>query len=66
MKITLLVMIQCFNNGFELPEGKLSKTAAIPGTVMSKGELKNSAGDEIQSTYQSVVRKLLHMENYCI
>jgi hypothetical protein len=36
-------------------------TPAIPGTVMSKGEVINQVDDKIQSTYRSGVRKLLHM-----
>ncbi len=34
-------MIQSFQDGFDLPEGKASNTPAIPGTVMSEGQLKN-------------------------
>jgi hypothetical protein len=54
-------MIQRFQDEFELPEGKSSNTPAIPGSVMSEGELKNQVGDEIQLTYRSGVGKLLHM-----
>jgi hypothetical protein len=54
-------MIQSFKDKFELPEGKSSNTPAIPGTVMSEGEVKNQVNDKIQSTYRSGVGKLLHM-----
>jgi hypothetical protein len=61
MKLTQSVMIQSFQDEFELSEGKLSNTPAIPGTVMSEGEERNQVNDEIQSTYRSGVGKLLHM-----
>jgi hypothetical protein len=62
MKLTQPVMIQSFQDEFELPEGKPSNTPAIPGTLMSRGEERNQVNnDEIQSTYRSGVGKLLHM-----
>jgi hypothetical protein len=61
MKLTQPVMIQSFQDEFELPEGEPSNTPAIPGTVMSEGEVRNQANDKIQSTYRSGVGKLLHM-----
>jgi hypothetical protein len=61
MKLTQPVMIQSFQDEFELAEGKPSNTPAIPGTVMSKGEERNQVNDEIQSTYRSGVGKLLRM-----
>ena len=61
MKLTQPVMIQSFTDEFELPEGKASNTPAIPGTVMSEGEVQNQVNDELQSKYRSGVGKLLHM-----
>jgi hypothetical protein len=62
MKLTQPVMIQSFQDEFELPEGKSSNTQAIPGTVMSEGEVINQVDDKIQSTYRSGIGKLLHDE----
>jgi hypothetical protein len=61
MKLTQPVMIQSFQDEFELPEGKSSNTPAIPGTVMSEGEVINQVDDKMQSTYRSGIGKLLHM-----
>jgi hypothetical protein len=61
MKVTHPVMIQSFQDEFELPEGKSSNTSAIPVTVMSEGEVRHQVDDKIQSTYRSGVGKLLHM-----
>jgi hypothetical protein len=61
MRLTQPVMIQSFKDEFELPEGKSSNRPAIPGTVMSEGEVKNQVNDKIQSTYQSGDGKLLHI-----
>jgi hypothetical protein len=61
IKLTQPIMIQSFQDEFQLPEGKPSNTPAIPGTVMSKGEVRNQVDDKIQSTYGSGVGTLLHM-----
>lgn len=50
LHIIVIVMIQSFQDEFELLEGKASNTRAIPRTLMSEGELKNQANDETQST----------------
>jgi hypothetical protein len=52
MKLTQPVMIQSFKDEFELPEGKASNTPAIPGTVMSEGEIKNQVNVKAQSLYR--------------
>jgi hypothetical protein len=36
---------------FNLPEGKASNTPAIPGTVMSKGEVKKEVNIKTQARY---------------
>jgi hypothetical protein len=61
MKLTQPVMIQSFNDEFDLPEGKSSNTPAIPGTVMSEGKVINQVEGQVQSTYRTGVGKLLHM-----
>jgi hypothetical protein len=61
MKLTQPVMIQSFKDEFDLPEGKASNTPAIPGTVMSEGELQNQVNAKTQSLYRSGIGKLLHM-----
>ncbi len=61
MKLTQPVMIQSFKDEFELPEGNASNTPAIPGSVMSEGQIKNQVDNETQSTYRSGVGKLMHM-----
>jgi hypothetical protein len=61
MKLTQLVMIQSFNEEFELPKGAAPNTPAIPGTVLTAGEIKNQVNNKLQSKFRSGVGKLLHM-----
>jgi hypothetical protein len=61
MKLNQPVMIQSFDDEFDLPEGRSSNTPAIPGTVMSEGEVINQVEGQVQSTYRTGVGKLLHM-----
>jgi hypothetical protein len=52
MSLTQPVVIQTFQDKFELPEGRALNTPAIPGTVMSEGKIKDQVNDndETQST----------------
>jgi hypothetical protein len=61
MRLLQPVVIQSFQDGFDLPEGKASNTPAIPGIVMSEGEVKNQVNIKTQAAYQSGVSKLLHV-----
>jgi hypothetical protein len=51
MRLTQPVMIQSFQDEFDLPEVKASSTPAIPGTVMSEGEVKNQVSIKTQAPY---------------
>jgi hypothetical protein len=59
MKLTQPVMIQSFQDEFELPEGKSSNTPAIPGTVMSEVKVR------IKSMIRSNLLIDLESESYC-
>ena len=53
------VLMQSYEDEFELPEGEPPRTPATPGSVLCKGNPEDYIGDEEQSTYRSGV------ENYC-
>ena len=57
------VMLQSFQDEFELPEGKMPEHPAVPGSILVKDMdgTKNALSPENQKTYKSGVGKLLHM-----
>jgi hypothetical protein len=61
MKITQPVMIQSFEDKFNLPEGKAANTPALPGSVLTAGQERDQVAPEEQSTYRSGLGKLLYM-----
>ena len=62
VKLTQPVMIQSFRDEFELDDhGKVPKTPAEPGSVLSKGENKNTVSKERHTFFRKGVGKMLHM-----
>ena len=62
MKLTQPVMVQSFQDEFELnAHGKYPMTPSEPGKLLSKGENKVTVSKEEQKTYISGVGKMLHM-----
>ena len=61
IKITQPVLLQSFQDEFDLPDTKPPKTPAEPGTVLVNGKSEESLATEKQSKYRSGVGKLLHL-----
>ena len=61
MKITQPVMIQSFEDEFDLPGGAAPNTPAVAGSILVKGEAEDNMPLPEQTTYRSGVGKLLHM-----
>ena len=62
MKLTQPVMVQSFQDEFELnAHGKYPMTPSEPGKLLSKGENKVTVSKEEQKTYISGVGKILRM-----
>jgi hypothetical protein len=61
IKLTQPVLLQSYDDEFELPKGESPRTPAIPGEVLQKGEEENQVSEKEQSKYRSGVGKLLHM-----
>ena len=62
IKFTQPVMLQSFEDEFELPEGDPPELPATAGDVLKRAEdVSENIGPTEQSTYRSGVGKLLHM-----
>ena len=61
MTLTQPVLIQSFDDEFDLPTGATPNTPAIPATVLRAGKVENQVDAERQSVFRSRVGKLLHM-----
>jgi hypothetical protein len=61
LRFTQPVMIQSFNDEFELPVSRPPNTPATPGDHLVKGDDGTNIGVELQFKYRSGVGKLLHM-----
>ena len=60
MKITQPVLLQSFEDEFQLPN-QTYDTPAIPGQVLQQSEDSDVLGEEDQTKYRSGVGKLLHL-----
>jgi hypothetical protein len=61
LKLTQPVLMQSFIDEFDLPEGDVPKTPAVPGEVLQREEPENHLGAKEQRIYRSGVGKLLHL-----
>ena len=61
LKMTQPVLIQSFEDEFEIPEGCHLVTTAVPGSILMKYDPKKNLTLEIQLKYSSVLGKLLHL-----
>jgi hypothetical protein len=61
MRLTQPVLLQSFEDEFELPEAKPLTTPAEPGRMLCAGEEKDLIDAATQSKYRSGVGKLLHI-----
>jgi hypothetical protein len=61
MKLTQPVLLQSYNDEFDLPNGDKPNTPAVPGSVLLRGDAKDNVKTEEQTVYRSGVGKLLHM-----
>ena len=61
MKLTQPVLLQSFEDEFELPEGKSPNTPAVPGEVLRSGMETSMMSGEMQMKYRSGTGKLLHL-----
>ena len=61
MKLTQPVLLQSFEDEFDLPDAKPPNTPAVPGQVLRSGTETSMLNDEMQSKYRSGTGKLLHM-----
>ena len=59
--LTQPVLLQSFEDEFDLPEGAFPRTPAIAGDVLLRGEVKDHIAYVQQKKYRSGVGKLLHM-----
>lgn len=61
LKFTQPVMLQSFNDEFDLPEGQDPTTPATPGSILVPVAERNKLSKTDQTKYRSGVGKLLHM-----
>ncbi len=61
IKLTQPVMLQSFEDEFDLPDGPSPNTPATPGSAMVRAEPENCVTEKEQFKYRSGVGKLLHM-----
>jgi hypothetical protein len=61
LRLTQPVMIQSFNDKFDLPVSRPPNTPATPGDHLVKGNDGTNINAELQFKYRSGVGKLLHM-----
>jgi hypothetical protein len=61
IKLTQPVLMQSFQDEFELDESDRPRTPATPGEVLQKGQPEDEVPAVEQSTYRSGTGKLLHM-----
>ena len=61
MKLTQPVLLQSFEDEFELPEGKSLNTSAVPGEVLRSRTDTSLMSGEMQMKYRSGTGKLLHL-----
>jgi hypothetical protein len=61
MKLTQPVLLQSFEDEFDLPEIPTPTTPATPGDVLRAGTESSMLNDEMQSKYRSGTGKLLHL-----
>ena len=61
MKLTQPVLLQSFEDEFEIPEGKPPNTPAIPGEVLRSRTKTSLMSGEMQTKYRSGTGKLLHL-----
>jgi hypothetical protein len=61
MKITQPVMLQSFEDEFELPDGKAPNTPATPGDALVKAKPEDCVDPDELFTYRKGTGKLLHM-----
>ena len=64
LKITQPVLIQSFEDEFELPNGAHPNTPAVPGEVLKSVEVRNHVSHKEQTTYRKGVGKLLHLKRW--
>ena len=63
LKFTQPVLLQSYNDEFDLPSGKYS-TPAVAGSVLTKCEEADALNAEEQTKYRSGVGKLMHAMQY--
>jgi hypothetical protein len=61
MKLTQPVLLQSFQDEFDIPEGKVPSTPAIPGEILRSGMKGGMLSEAMQSKYRSGTGKLLHL-----
>jgi hypothetical protein len=61
MKLTQPVLLQSFEDEFDLPDTKPPNTPATPGEVLRSGTETSMLSDVMQSKYRSGTGKLLHL-----
>jgi len=64
LKITQPVLLQSFNDEFNLPDGKASSLPAPPGEVLVKGKEGEELPSYLQSACRSGVGKLLYLAKW--
>ena len=61
LKFTQPVMLQSFVDEFEMPDGQIPTTPAVPGSILMPVVERNQLSKKEQTKYRSGVGKLLHM-----
>jgi hypothetical protein len=61
IKLTQPVLMQSYTDEFDIPDGEIPNTPAIPGSVLHKGKEEEIVDEKELFTYRSGVGKLLHM-----
>jgi len=61
LKFTQPVLLQSFEDEFDLPEGKAPVTPAEAGSILVKGKPEETMSEKHQEKYRSGTGKLLHM-----
>ena len=64
IKITQPVLLQSFEDEFELSDGQFPNTPAVPGEVLRSVEERNQVDGKLQKLYRKGVGKLLHLKRW--
>ena len=64
MKLTQPVLLQSFEDEFDMPDGQAPNTPAIPSTISQDVEERNRVDCREQKTFRSGVGKLSHLKRW--